>query len=271
LLALITALTGTSVIPVSGLAAEVDALRAGGTGSALGTMQILASAFSKNRGQTNVVTLVPNLGSSGGIKALKAGAIDIAFISQAPTAEMTAAGLVSFEYGRSPFVLVTNKAGVSNISSQEVAAILSGQKPFWADGEPVRFVMREVGDSDNEFLASFSPDIAAALKIARNREGLVIAMTDQEAADRAERLPGSLAMSTLALTLSERRKLTVLNFNGVIPSLKSLADGTYPHHKKLFIVTKGPVAGTARDFIEFIQSSAGRAILEANGHLVAPR
>jgi phosphate transport system substrate-binding protein len=263
-------LLGLALGPAAGSAAEVQPIRAGGTGSALGTMQLLASAFLKKHAQPNVITLVPNLGSSGGLRALKAGAIEMAFISRVPTADDAAAGLVAFEYGRSPFVFVTSMNNVTSITPAEVADFLSGRKLAWPDGESVRFVMRQPSDADNEHIAAFSPDIAAALKTAHSRDGLVVALTDQEAADQAEHLPGSLAVNTLALILSEHRKLHVLNFNGLVPSVKTLADGTYPYYKRLFIVTKGPATGTALEFIEFIKSPAGRAMLEANGHVVAP-
>jgi phosphate transport system substrate-binding protein len=98
---------------------------------------------------------------------------------------------------------------------------------------------------------------------------MVIAVTDQEAAEEAERLPGSLAVNTLALVLSERRKVTVIAVDGAVPSVQALATGSYPYFKRLVIVTRGAPSGTLLQFIEFLRSPKGRAILEANGHFVA--
>jgi phosphate transport system substrate-binding protein len=149
-----------------------------------------------------------------------------------------------------------------------VADILSGRTTSWPDGQPVRFVMRPQSDGDNVYLASMSRDIETALKIAHQRPGMIMSPTDQEAADETERLPGSLAVNTLALILSEQRKLNVIAFNGVMPSAKALAAGAYPYFKPLLIVTRGAPSGALLQFIDYLKSPQGRAILEANGHFV---
>lgn len=249
--------------------AGAQAVRIGGTGSALGTMRLLSDALAKQHSPQARVTIVPNLGSACALRALEAGVIDIALISRPLKPEEAAAGLVGFEYGRSPVVFVTSKTGVKNITAAATADVLRGRTPSWPDGRPVRFVLRPDSDGDSAYLASFSPRIADALRVAYKRPGMVVATTDQDAADEAERLPGSLAVNTLALILSERRKLNVIAFNGVAPSVKALADGSYPYCKALVMVTRGAPTGAALRFIEFAKLPQGRAILEANGHLVS--
>src|SRR5207247_1792448 len=58
-------------------AAGAEKLTLGGTGSGLGTMQLLAEGFRQADPQFSLV-VVPNLGSGGGLKALAAGALDLA-------------------------------------------------------------------------------------------------------------------------------------------------------------------------------------------------
>ncbi len=258
---------GTLIFAASA-GADAQTLRVGGTGSALGTVRLVADAFAKQNSTHARVTLVPNLGSSGALRALQAGAIDAALISRPLKAEEAAAGLSGIEYGRSPFVFVTAKPGIKNVTGSTIAAILSGRTESWPDGQPVRFVMRPPGDGDNAYLASFSPDIANALTVAHQRPGMVMAATDQEAADETERLPGSLSVNTLSLVVSERRKLNVITFNGAMPTPKALASGAYPYFKPMVIVTRGAPSGAPQAFIEYLKSPQGRAILEANGHWV---
>lgn len=246
-----------------------EPIRVGGTGSALGTMKILGEAFARQNASKIELTLMPNLGSSGALRALQAGAIDIALLSRPLSEAQHAAGLVAFEYGRSPFVLVSSKPGIGNLTPAALADLLGGRTLTWSDGQPVRLVLRPKTDVDSKLLASLSQGIAEALTIASRRQGMVIAATDQEAADHAERLPGSLAVSTLALIVSERRKLNVLSFDGVPPSVAALADGSYRYFKSLAMVTQGAPSGAALQFIEFVRSPQGCAILEANGHLVS--
>ncbi len=56
-------------------------LKIGGTGAALGTMRILADQFVRKRPDISVV-IPDSLGSGGGIKAVLAGALDIALSSR---------------------------------------------------------------------------------------------------------------------------------------------------------------------------------------------
>ncbi|HEX6362947.1 MAG TPA: substrate-binding domain-containing protein, partial [Albitalea sp.] len=91
-------------------AAAADPVRLGGTGAALGTMAALARAYAQVEPSFRL-HVVPNLGSSGGLKALAAGSIHIAVSGRAPKPEESAAGLRAVEYGRTAFVLATTKDG----------------------------------------------------------------------------------------------------------------------------------------------------------------
>jgi phosphate transport system substrate-binding protein len=64
-----------------------ETIRLGGTGGPLEAMRLAGEAFHKTHPQTNVA-IVPGLGSRGGIKALQAGAVDVAVsATPAPAAE----------------------------------------------------------------------------------------------------------------------------------------------------------------------------------------
>jgi phosphate transport system substrate-binding protein len=65
----------------AGKAAAAVEVKIGGTGNALGTMREVAKAYSK-RNPGAKITVLPSLGSGGGIKAAADGAIDIAVSSR---------------------------------------------------------------------------------------------------------------------------------------------------------------------------------------------
>lgn len=244
------------------------ALRAGGTGSALGAMALLGRAFER-AGEARL-ELVPNLGSSGALKALSAGAIDVAFVSRPLSPGELAAGLQAREYGRTPFVLVTSRVEPAGLSRERIADMLAGRVAAWPDGRPVRFVLRPDSDVDTALLASMSPAIARALEAARTRPGMNIAATDQDAADAAERIPGAIATCTLALVVSEGRRLHPMPIDGVAPSTRTLADGAYPYQKRMYAVVGASPSAAARRFVEFLGTREARAILESHGHALPP-
>lgn len=247
--------------------AAAESLKAGGTGGAIGTIQALAEAYRK-KNPSFELTIVPNLGSTGGIKAVAAGAIDFGLSSRPLKANEQAAGLRSLVYGRTPFVIVTNKAGVTDLSVKQLASFLADGEPRWPDGAPLRLVLRPVSDADTLLLGEFSPEVKQALAGAQSRGGMVRAITDQESADQSERLPNSLGTSSLALLRSEKRALNVVAIDGVEPTIENFIKGTYPHGKTMTIVTRGAPSPDTQKFLDFIASDEGRDVLVRLGHVV---
>jgi phosphate transport system substrate-binding protein len=194
-----------------------------------------------------------------------AGAIDVAVSSRPLKPEETAQGFTAVEYCRTPFVFATNRSDISNLTLQEAVDIYSGKKARWADSSPIRLVLRPASDHDTTILAGFSPAMKDAVDQAQAREGMVVAMTDQDSADSIERLPGAIGTTTLALVTAEQRKLRLLSLNGVQPTVTTLADRSYPHMKALYLVTKNQTTPAVRQFIDHVRSADGRALLSQIG------
>jgi phosphate transport system substrate-binding protein len=252
---------------LAGGAAHAETVRVGGTGSALQVMQILGDAYRRIDPQFEL-KVVPNLGSSGGLRALAGGAIEAALTGRDVNDEERRAGLSAFTYGRTPLVLATSRPNPPGLTLAEIADIYAGRRDKWPDGTPIRLVLRPPSDIDTRTLAAMSPAIAAALEQAAARPGMLVPVTDQESADDLARLRGSLGTSSLALILAEKRPLHVLTIAGVVPSAKSVGDGSYPHAKTMYLVVRGVPAGALAGFIGFVRSPAGKAILEQTGHWV---
>jgi len=94
-----------------------------------------------------------------------------------------------------------------------------------------------------------------------------VAMTDQDAADALETVPGAFGGTTLSLVLSEKRAIRVLSLGGVTPSARTLAEGSYPLSKTFSMVTKKDPPAAVRRFIDFVRSPGGASILEKNGQV----
>ena len=247
--------------------AQTEAFRIGGTGGALATLQLLADAYSQIHPEVEI-TVLPSLGSGGGIKALLAGAIQIAVSSRPLKNTETKLGAIAFEYGRTAFVFAVGRdTAVDSVTTQEVAAIYSGAREHWPDGTKIRLVLRPVGDSDSEMVRSISPEVREAKTLAEKRPGMLFAVTDQETANNLEKIPGAFGPSTLAQIITEQRALKPLRFNGIEPSTETVGNGSYPLYKPLFIVTRPDTSAAAQQFISFIRSTAGHEILAQTGYV----
>lgn len=248
--------------------AAAEHIKIGGSGATLGTLQLLAAAFAKQNPEHHM-TVVPNLGSSGGIKALAAGAIDLAGTSRPLRVDERALGITEFEYGRTPFVFaVATNSKVTAISIPELADVYAGKLVSWPDGSAVRIVLRPAGDIDTEIVKGLSSEIRLALSAAAKRRGVAVASTDQDAADNIERVNGAIGPSSLSLLMSEKRALRALKLGGVEPSPANLASGAYRHHKRVFLVVGASPSPAVERFLDFVKSSSGRKILAENGHWI---
>jgi phosphate transport system substrate-binding protein len=258
---------GLAVASLVGLAgiASADALRMGGTGAATAFLPELFAAVEQRQAIT--LMLVPSLGSGGGLRALQDGVLDVAVSGRPLTAAEIKSGLTQVATIRTPFVLVTSLARPNGFKSTEIADIFQSERASWADGTPLRIILRPKSDSDTPVLGGMFPGMAAAIEQARRRPDIPTAATDQDNADLAERIAGSLAGSSFTQIKMEQRNLRFVAIDGVGPSLANLQNGTYPFGKPLFFVAAARTTAATDRFIAFLRSPAGAAALHATGNL----
>lgn len=241
-------------------------IKVGGSGGALGTIRLLGEAFKKEQPKSDVV-VVPGLGSGGGRKALLGGALDLAIVARPGNAVEKLDGATARLYGRAPFVFaVSPKNSTSNLSIQDIIDIYSGKKTSWPSGERLRLILRPLTDSDSEMLFGIGADMEQAVKAAHKREGMSIAITDEESAYLIESTPGAIGSSTTCLILSEKRALKPLTVKGVAATPKAIADGSYPWFKSYFVVNKPNVSPAARAFADFVVSARAQQIVANVGY-----
>lgn len=255
-------------------ASAADSVRINGSGSALDLLKPLINAYRRSNKQVTIIMDKP-LGSSGAVKALLAGQLDLVASSKPLSPEDSAKGCQLKEYGKTPLALVTEKSvKKSNLSSKELEDIYAGKTTTWADGSIIRLVLRPKEDVDTKILRSLSPDIDAALATAQSKAGMMVATTDPEAYGLVAKTSGALGATGLTSVLVEKLPLKVLTLNNVKPTPQTIANGSYPLAKSISFVHTGTLSPAARKFLDFVYSAQGRAIAENNGMLVtatAPR
>ena len=249
------------------VSAHADSIKIGGTGTALGSIKLLAQEFKRLRPEAQLI-VTPSLGSTGAIRAVVAGAIDIGISARPVSAEELRQGASTRAYARTPFVIATAaKTSSTGLTLTELTAIYSGTQARWSDGSPLRLVVRPEADADTALMRAFSPEMSQAISLALARKGLRMADTDQDNIDALEKLPGSLGTTTLTQLATEGRAVKALSLNGVAATLQNLSNGSYPYFKTLHLVTGPQPSPLAKDFAAYIQSAAGQAVLARSGNL----
>jgi len=238
----------------------------GGTGNALGTMQALVKGYQQENPTANI-TVLPSIGSSGAIKAVPKGRVDIGLSARPLKKSESQLGIVAIEYARTPTVIaVSNYSNVHDISLTSLADIYAGKQQYWEDGTLIRPIIRQANDDNTKQLKQLSPDLKDAINIAESRAGLLFASTDQEAVDKIESTPGSFGVTSLALILSEKRDIHALSLNGIKPTPEACIAGTYPIIKHFYFILQQDVSTEVALFLNFVKSESGKVILETNGN-----
>jgi phosphate transport system substrate-binding protein len=250
----------------AGNAAASDTIRVGGVGAATALLPHVFAAFDPS--EKFKLEVIPGLGTTGGLNALAENVLDMAVSGRALKPDELARGLTQRVAIRTPFVLVTSHSRPNDLKGSEIAGIFKNAKATWGDGSPVRIILRPKSDSDTAVLGAIFPDMANAIEQARLRQDLPLAATDQDNADLAERIPGSLTGSTLTQVKMEQRRLRLVRIDGVEPSLENLERGIYPFAKTLHFVLPAKNNPVVERFVEFLLTPAGQAALKASGNLL---
>jgi phosphate transport system substrate-binding protein len=265
-------LTAALQLPVTAsgvLAADYQGtLRIGGTGAAFATITQVAAAFQKKHPEVRFV-FPPSLGSSGGIKAVIAGALDVGLNSRPLTAAERSHGLVVAEYARTPLLLVTSHRGAEiNFTLKRIASLYDGEIQSYPDGAPTRVIMRPDVEIDIHLVRGLSPEIDAAIQRAQLREGMSVAVNDHDNAEMLVKTRGALGWMTMAQLISENLELTPLPIDNIQPNQANFASGKYPLFRTFSVVTGAHPTPLVKAFLKFLTSAEGRAILLRNGHIV---
>ena len=122
------------------------------------------------------------------------------------------------------------------MKSADLAGIFAAEKPTWADGTPIRIILRPRSDTDTALLAELFAGLGAAIETARRRTELPTAATDQDNAALADRTAGSLIGTTMTQIKTEHRNLHVVPLDGVDPTLANFESGAYRFSKNLYVI-----------------------------------
>jgi phosphate transport system substrate-binding protein len=157
---------------------------------------------------------------------------------------------------------------VVDFTLKQIAALYNGDIQTYPDGAPIRLIMRPEVEIDMHLVRGLSPEIDTAVHRAQSREGMSVAVTDQDNAEMLEQTRGAIGWITMAQLFSEGRQVTPLSLDNILPSQANFASGKYPLFKFFSVVTRAQPTPLVKSFLEFLFSAEGRAILLKNGHFI---
>ena len=236
-------------------AAAGEQIRIGGTGASLEYSKVMARIYTEKTPGAEV-TVREGLGSSGGIRAVIAGALDVAISGRPLKAKEASDGLFAVEIMKTPFGFFTSRREPVDVAASDVRQLYThiGVPSEWFGGETVRIVLRPHSDSDLQLAGHYSEGLGDSMEAARRHSGIPIAQTDQDNAGIAENMNNSLTTGTLLQMVSENRNLRPLLIDGIAPTLETMRSGEYRFTKTLYLVHRESPSDAVRNFAAYLFS-----------------
>lgn len=244
--------------------ARAGSLTIGGTGSGLGILRLLAEQHARPGG--GAPTILPSLGSRGGLLALAAGRIDLAIVTHPVGQDLRALGFVSRRLATTAVALVAHPGvALRAIAGAEAGRMLGGRIAAWPDRTPLRPILRERNESEWVALRNAMPGIAADLEAPR-RPGSYIALNAQDNLTAIQALDGAIGVATLGQIAAEDATVAILSVDGVRPAPETAAAGAWRATIDLHLAWRAPAEGPVADFLATLEAPHVAGLLARNAY-----
>jgi len=221
----------------------------------------LAEQFMGRRQDISIT--VQGGGSALGIQSARSGASQIGMADMVEL-PLEARELSSVAVARDGIAMIVHPANqVRQLTMDQIRAIFNGSLKNWKEvggaDHPIRIVSREAGSGTRSSFEQIVGQIMLAREAIIQDSNGTIRETVANDRDAIGYLSHGL--------LNERVMAVAVDGAGCVD--KDIVSGRYKLVRPVFLLTKGPPAGAARDFIDYILSAEGQETIRSNGLLPA--
>lgn len=219
----------------------------------------LAEQFMVKRSDLNVT--VQGGGSALGIQSARSGTAQIG-MADLVVLPAEAQGLASTTVARDGIALIVHPANaVASLSTAQIRGLFNGAIANWREvggaDQPVRIVSREAGSGTRSSFEQILGDIRLAQDaIIQDSNGTI-----RETVANDANAIGYLSHGLL------NAKVKAVKVAGVDCTDAEITAGRYKLVRPVFLLTQGPPAGAAKDFIDYVLSGEGQDTIRKDGLL----
>jgi phosphate transport system substrate-binding protein len=266
------------VLPTAAMAQST--ITVAGSSTVKPIVQAAAAVFSRAHG---VKFSIKGGGSSVGVKSAGTGATDIGDASRDIHAKEMAKWptLVPHTVGRDGVTMILHKdLGIKDITKEQIQKIYMGEITDWNElggpDEPIILIDKEEGRSTLELFLNFAgiegKEIDGGKHMIHARNGsdkwstakARIIGSNQQALVQVANKRGAIGYVSVgdAVAFAARtHKIVLPNVDGVAATVANVKNSTFPITRPLNVITKGEATGAVKDFIDFLLSPKGQAIV----------
>lgn len=234
-----------------------------GSGSNLPLTRLLAAACAEFP-----VAIDDGMGSTGGMRALADGVIDIALVSRPLRAAEQKQGLRIIPYARTAIALAVHPGVAAEaLTAAELVAIFRGERTSWRDGLAIIPLQRELGDSSHEAVGARVPEFANAVAQAWRRGKWRVLYHDRSMHEALLATPGALGLVDAGAVRADGLPIKLLRVDGVAPTAEAMSQGLYPFTKDLAFVLREPISERTAGWLACVTSPRGAAVIRGAGSI----
>ncbi|MEO0349715.1 MAG: substrate-binding domain-containing protein [Cyanobacteria bacterium P01_A01_bin.15] len=244
-----------------------NTIKIGGSAETYKVLKLLTNAYTTTAPDVGFDFFPPSQ-TSAAIQGIKSRSLDIGAISRPLTSEEAQHQLTYLTLAETPLVMVVHNSviGISDITSDQIRAIYSGQITNWQTlgGPDAPIALFDFTEDENE---------KKLLRRTYLGEDLVITPTaivfseDDELAETAAITEFSIATIPYEKELAER-PFTILSIDQIVPSPQALRSGDYAMVLPLGIVMEAPPSPDIQSFLDFATSPESKRILQGANYVV---
>jgi phosphate transport system substrate-binding protein len=262
----------TAAPPAADIEEEPSATVLSWTGCGISKKAYMTEAAKEYFKATGVSIVVTGGGATRGIRATVGGLSDIGGTCRHCLPEQfpdTEEGAVLTHVAWDALVFFTHPENpVSDLTRQQAKDVLKGKVTNW----------RELGGEDEKIVPSFRRQtVRGKLSGVGYMTRLMLfgnPMEDYTEDAIFHTSSGPLeefvesteyAFGVTGVSSARKRTVKILALDGMDPTHENIASGDYPLFRPLYLVTKGPPSGAAKEFLDWILSDKGQAVLSHAG------
>ena len=238
---------------------------AGGTAH-IPVMKKAAQAIMAANGDIRIT--VAGGGSGVGVQKVGEGLVQIGNTGRAlKEGEIAKYGLVSFPFAIDGVAVAVNPGnGVTSLTRAQVKDVFAGRITNWKElggkDAAISLYVREDGSGTRETFEERALDKGTSARSANvvNSNGAMKTAIAQD--------PNAIGYVGIGHLDDSIRGVTV---DGMVPSQKNAADGSYTITRLLYMNTKGEPSGLTALFIDYIYSEDGKAFISGSGYIPLER
>ncbi|PAB58978.1 phosphate ABC transporter substrate-binding protein [Anaeromicrobium sediminis] len=225
--------------------------------------QSVADEFEKEN--PNIKINVQGIGSSAGVKAAYDKSADIGMASRQLKEKEKEWNLTEHVIAYDGIAVVTNPKNKVELTKDQVKDIFTGKITNWSevggDDANIIVVSREAGSGTRgafEELAKLQEKNAEGKKVSIVKRDALVA--EGNGAVKANVASKEYAIGYVSLGYVDE-SISVVNVDGVEPSVETIKSGEYTISRPLLMLTNGEVSEEVKAYLDFIMSQKGQEIV----------